>query len=160
MLLLALLLAAPDDLADKLRHLNSAAAAWSPAPAPDASRVAFITTLFGTRQAAWMTGEGGFPNQLTDEPGGVLAVRYVPSDQGLVLALAERGGRRRILLLDDAGSPGAEIDPAPGDQFIGGFSRDGKRFFYAVTDAGKVVLKHDYKCCMGQRSQRQTASCR
>src|SRR5258706_7280028 len=45
MLLLALLLAAPDDLADKLRHLNSAAAAWSPAPAPDASRVAFITTL-------------------------------------------------------------------------------------------------------------------
>lgn len=141
LLLLSLLLASPDDLADKLRHLNSAAAAWSPSPAPDASRVAFITTMFGTRQAAWMQGDGGYPRQLTDEPGGVLAVRYVPSDLGLVMALAERDGRRRILLLDDAGTPPAEIDPAPGDHFMGGFSRDGKRFFYAVSDGGNIALK-------------------
>src|SRR4051812_1293577 len=141
LLLLALLLGSPDDYADKLRHLNSAAAAWSPSPLPDASRVAFITTLFGTRQAAWMAGDGGYPQQLTDEPGGVMAVRYVPADQGLVLALAERDGRRRILLLDDVGNPPVEIDPAPGDQFMGGFSRDGKRFFYATSDAGKITLK-------------------
>jgi hypothetical protein len=141
MLLLVLLLAAPDDLGDKLRHLNSAAAAWAPAPARDGSRVAFLTTLFGIKQAASMAVEGGYPIQLTDEPGGVLAVRYVPSDEGRVIGLANRGGRRRILIFDEAGAPPAEIDPAPGDQFLGGFARDGKRLYYAVSDGGKVALR-------------------
>lgn len=141
MLLLALLLAAPEDLSDKLRHLDSAAAAWAPAPAHDGGRVTFLTTLFGTKQAASIAAEGGYPIQLTDEPGGVLAVHYAPTDDGRVIALASRGGRRRILLLDEAGAPPAEIDPAPGDQFIGGFGRDGKRLFYAVSDGGKVALK-------------------
>ena len=141
LLLLALLLAAPDDLEGKLRHLNSAAAAWAPSPSRDNSRVAFVTTLFGTPQAASMPAEGGFPNRLTDEPGGVLAVRFLPSDPRQLVVLATRGGRRRILLLDEAGSPAAEIDPAPGDQYIGGFARDGKRLYYAVVDVGKVALK-------------------
>lgn len=141
MLLLALLLAAPDDLAARLRHLDSAAAAWSPAPAPDGSRIAFLTTLFGTRQAASIPADGGYPNQLTDEPGGVLAVRWVPADSGQVLALVSRGGQKRILLLDEAGSPGEEIDPARGDQLIGGFARDAKRLFYAVVDGAKVSLR-------------------
>ena len=141
LVLLALLFAAPDDLEGKLRHLNSAAAAWAPSPSRDNSRVAFVTTLFGTRQAASMAADGGFPSQLTDEPGGVLAVRYLPSDAGQLVALASRGGRRRILLLDEAGTPAAEIDPAPGDQYVGGFARDGRRLYYAVVDAGKVSLK-------------------
>lgn len=141
LLLFALLLAAPDDLDGQLRHLNSAAAAWAPSPSRDNSRVAFVTTLFGTRQAASMPADGGFPSQLTDEPGGVLAVRYLPSDARQLVALASRGGRRRILLLDEAGTPAAEIDPAPGDQYVGGFARDGKRLYYAVVDAGKVALK-------------------
>ena len=140
-LLLALLLAAPDDLPGKLRHLDSAAEASAPSPSRDNSRVAFVTTLFGTRQAASMPADGGFPSQLTDEPGGILAVRSIPSDAGQLIALANRGGRRRILLLDEAGSPAAEIDPAPGDQYIGGFARDGKRLYYAVVEAGKVALK-------------------
>ena len=140
-LLLALLIAAPDDLEGKLRHLNSAAAAWAPSPSRDNSRVAFVTTLFGTRQAASMAADGGFPVQLTDEPGGVLAVRYLPSDAGQLIALASRGGRRRILLLDEAGSPAAEIDPAPGDQYVGGFAREGRRLYYAVVDGGKVSLR-------------------
>lgn len=141
LLLAALLLAAPDDLASKLRHLNSAATAWAPAPAPDLGRVAFLTTLFGTRQAASMAIEGGYPVQLTDEPGGVLAVRWAPSDAGLLVAITTRDGRRRILLLDESGAPAAEVDPASGDQFIGGFARDGKRLFYAVVDGAKVALK-------------------
>jgi hypothetical protein len=140
-LLLALLLAAPVDLADRLRHLNSVAAAWAPSPSNDVSRVAFITTLFGTRQAASMSADGGYPLQLTDEPGGVLAIRFVPSDSSKLIALVSRGGRRRILLVDEGGAPEEEIDPAPGDQFIGGFARDGKRLFYAVVDAGRVALK-------------------
>ena len=142
LLLLALLLAAPDDLEATLRHLDSAAAAWAPSPSRDNSRIAFLTTLFGTRQAASMPADGGFPNQLTDEPGGVLSVRYVPSDAGQLVALASRGGRRRILLLDEAGTSPAEIDPAPGDQYLGGFARDGRRLYYAVVDAGKVSLKN------------------
>ena len=96
MLLLAfVLLAAPEGLAEKLRHLASADAAWAPSPAPDASRVAFLTTLFGTRQAASMAGDGGYPSQLTDEPGGVVAVRYLPPEAGRMVALVNRGGRRR-----------------------------------------------------------------
>ncbi|MGZ6143389.1 MAG: TolB family protein [Myxococcales bacterium] len=144
MLLLALVLLAADaqeSLADKLRHLTSAGAAWAPAPSRDASRVAFLTTLFGTRQAASMRGDGGYPTQLTDEPGGVLAVRYLPPETGHVAALANRAGRVRILLLDDSGAPPDEIDPAPGDQYLGGFSRDGKRLFYAVVDKGTVSLR-------------------
>ena len=142
MLLLAvMLLAAPEGLAEKLRHLVSADAAWAPSPAPDASRVAFLTTLFGTRQAASMSGDGGYPSQLTDEPGGVMAVRYLPPEAGRMVALVNRGGRRRIVLLDESGTPAVEIDPAPGDQYLGGSSRDGKRLFYAVVDKGAVSLR-------------------
>src|SRR5258708_39430522 len=137
----ALLLAAPEDLESKRRPLGSASAAWAPAPAHDGSRVAFLTTLFGTRQAASMAMDGGYPLQLTDEPGGVLAVRYLPSDDGRLIALAKRGGLRRILILDEAGTPSAEIDPLPGDQIPRGGTRDGKRFLYAVANAGAVVLK-------------------
>ncbi len=139
--ILALLLAAPDDLEAKLRHLGSASAAWAPAPAHDGSRIAFLTTLFGTRQAASMAMDGGYPFQLTDEPGGVVAVRYLPSDDGRLIALAKRGGLRRILILDEAGTPSAEIDPLPGDQIPGGVTRDGKRFIYAVASGGKVALR-------------------
>src|SRR5262249_2117089 len=143
MVLLAFLLLAapaPEGVAERVRHLASVASAWAPAPAPDASRIAFLTTLFGTRQAASMAGDGGYPNQLTDAPGGALAVRYLPSE-GRLLALVNRGGQRRIVVLDEVGSPPAEIDPAPGDQFLGGSTRDGKRIFYAVVDKGAVSLR-------------------
>ena len=141
MFLLVVALLAQETLSDRLRHLESADSAWAPSPAPDASRVAFLTTLFGTRQAASMPGDGGFPSQLTDEPGGVLAVRYLPGGAGQVLVLANRAGRPRILLLDEAGTPAIELDPAPGDQFLGGSSRDGKRIYYAIVDKGAVSLR-------------------
>jgi len=145
MFLLALFLASPaapaEDLAARLRHLESAAAAWAPVPSPDATRVAFLTTLFGTRQAASLPMDGGFPTQLTDEPGGVLSVRFVPSDSKRLLVTVVRGGRRRILAVDEEGSPPAALDPAPGDQLMGGFSRDGKKFFYAIVDGDKVSLR-------------------
>ena len=76
--------------------------------------------------------EGGYPTQLTDEPGGVLAVRYSPDAKQLV-ALVRRGETRRLLLLDDEGGPPAELDAAPGDQLPGGFTRDGHRFVYAIV---------------------------
>lgn len=139
MLLLLAALLAQESLADQIRHLQSAGAAWAPSPAPDASRVAFLTTLFGTRQAASMAGEGGYPTQLTDEPGGVLAVRYAPPDATQLVAVVLRGGHPRIVLLDEQGTPAKEIDPAPGDQILGGFSRDGKRLFYAVGNTLKYL---------------------
>jgi len=142
MLVLAFLFAAPaEDLAARLRHLESMAAAWAPAPSADGARVAFITTLFGTRQAASIAVEGGFPTQLTDEPGGIAEVRYVPSEPRQLLIVSLRDGRRRLQLIDEEGSPPSAIDPASGDQLAGGFSRDGKRLFYAVRDGAKVVLR-------------------
>lgn len=142
MLLLAFLFAAPrEDLAARLRHLESAAAAWAPSPSPDTSRIAFLTTLFGTRQAASIPAGSGYPIQLTDEPGGVLSVRYVPSDPKRLALVAMREGKRRILLVDEEGSPPAALDAAPGEQLLGGFSRDGKKLFYALIDGSKVSLR-------------------
>ena len=138
------LLAAPaptEDLAARLRHLDSAAAAWAPAPSPDATRVAFMTTLFGTLQAASMAMDGGYPTQLTDEPGGLLSVRYVPYDPKRLVVVALREGKRRILVVDDEGGPAAVLDPAPGEQMVGGFARDGKKLFYALIDGEKISLR-------------------
>jgi dipeptidyl aminopeptidase/acylaminoacyl peptidase len=142
MLVLVLcLLAAPADLQSRLRHLESAGSAEAPASSPDGARVAFVTTLFGTRQVASMTADGGYPNQLTDEPGGVIALRYAPNDPKVIIAIALRGERRRLLFVDEDGTPPVELDPAPGDQYPAGFTRDGKRFFYAVVDGGKVSVR-------------------
>jgi hypothetical protein len=140
--LLALLCAAPDDLALRLRHLDSVAQAWSPAPSTDGTRVAFLTTLFGTRQAASMEAEGSYPTQLTDEPGGVRAVRWVPGTAKELVVVALREGHRRLLVVDEQGSPAAEVDKAAGDQMWGGFTRDGKRLYYATVDGtGKATLR-------------------
>ena len=58
MLLLGLLLlAAPEDLPTRLRHLESAGSAEAPASSPEGSRIAFVTSLFGTRQAASMASD-------------------------------------------------------------------------------------------------------
>jgi Tol biopolymer transport system component len=142
MIALVLLLAAPaEDLQAKLRHLDSISAAWAPAPSPDGTRVAFLTTLTGTRQAASLPGQGGYPMQLTDEPSGVTDVRYLPSDGTRLIIAVVREGRRRLLLLDEEGSPPAPIDASPGDQFLGGFARDGKRLFYAVRSGAQVSLR-------------------
>ena len=140
--LLALLCAAPDDLAVKIRHLDSIAQAWAPAPSSDSSRVAFLTTLFGTRQAASMAAEGSYPTQLTDEAGGVRAVRWVPGPAKELLVTALRDGHRRLLVVDEIGTQPLEIDKTPGDQLWGGFTRDGKRLFYANLDGtGKATLR-------------------
>jgi hypothetical protein len=144
--LLTLLCAAADasgeNLAARLRHLDSAAEAWSPAPSTGGERVAFLTTLFGTRQAATMSSDGGYPVQLTDEPGGARAVRYVPGPPKLAMVTVMRDGHRRLLLVEEDKGEQTEVDPASGEQVWGGFSRDGKRFFYAVVDGpGKTVLK-------------------
>jgi len=142
MLALLLTLAVPaEDLPTRLRHLESAAAAWSPAPCPDGTRVAFLTTMFGGRQAASIALEGGYPTQLTDEPGGIAELRYVPSEPRQLLVVALRDDRRRLLLMDEDGAPPAPLDAAAGDQFPGGFTRDGKKLFYAVRDGAKVSLR-------------------
>ena len=141
MIVLALLLAAPaDDLRAQLRHLEAAAAAWAPAPSPDGRRVAFLTTLFGSRQAASVAVEGGYPIQLTDEPSGVAAVRLVPPEGRQAVVTALRNGHRRLLLVDEDGGAPEAVDAAPGDQFPGGFSLDGKRMYYARQDGGPVSL--------------------
>lgn len=142
MIALALLLAAPaGDLQAQLRHLEGAAAAWAPAPSPDGTRVAFLTTLFGTRQAASVSVEGGYPVQLTDEPEGAAEVRYLPPEASQLVVVALREGRRRLLVVDDEGAATVPMDPAPGDQLLGGFTRDGKKLFYAVQAGGKVSLR-------------------
>jgi len=138
----ALLVAAPArDLQPALRHLESMAAAWAPTASRDLTRVAFLTTLFGTRQAASMALEGSYPTQLTDEPSGVSGISWVPPDAQWLVATVPREGHDRLLLLGEDGAAPVPIDPAPGDQLLGGFSRDGKRLFYAVVDGGKVSLR-------------------
>src|SRR2546426_12262806 len=133
MLVLALLLAVSDeDLPAKLRHLESAAEAWAPAPSLDGTRVAFLTTLFGTRQAASVAVDGGYPTQLTDEPGGGVEIRYVPFEPGQLVAGGLRDGRRRILRGGGEGGGPPPGDPPAGEQSLGGFSPDGEKLFYAV----------------------------
>src|SRR2546421_9583380 len=142
MLALALLLAAAaEDLPARLRHLESAAEAWAPAPSLDGTRVAFLTTLFKTRQAASVAVDGSYPTQLTDEPGGVVEIRYVPFEPGQLVAVGLRDGRRRILRVDEEGGGPTPVDPAAGDQILGGFSRDGEKLFYAVLNGAAVSLR-------------------
>ena len=133
--------APPEALPTYLRHLAGVGAAWGPAPSPDGTRVAFVTTLFGSRQAALIPTSSGYPIQLTDEPGGVVSLRWAPQDPHLLFATVLRAGQRRVLLVDDAGSAPQDLDPAPGEQLLGGFSRDGKRLLFATVTEGGVSLK-------------------
>ncbi len=124
-----------------LRHLAAVGAAWGPAPSPDGARIAFVTTLFGSRQAAVIPSGGGYPVQLTDEPGGVVAVRFAPRDAHLLFTVVLRAGQRRVLLIDDAGGVPRELDSSPGEQLMGGFTRDGRRLLYALVDGERIALK-------------------
>src|SRR5439155_602828 len=72
--------AAAESLPTFLRHLAAVGAAWGPMPSPDGARVGFVTTLFGSKQAALIPVSSGYPVQLTDEPGGVLSLRWAPQD--------------------------------------------------------------------------------
>src|SRR2546428_11993396 len=131
MLVLALLLAVSDeDLPAKLRHLESAAEAWAPAPSLDGTRVAFLTTLFGTRQAASVAVDGSYPTQLTDEPGGVGEIRYIPFEPGQLVPVGLRDGPSRVLRVDEEGGGPPPTAPAAGDQIPGGLSRVGERPVY------------------------------
>jgi dipeptidyl aminopeptidase/acylaminoacyl peptidase len=133
--------AADEPVPEVLSALENLGSAEGARPAEDSRQLAFVTTLFGSRQAAVMPIEGGYPVQLTAESGGVLAVRWSPSDPHLLIAVALREGKRRLLLLDDQGGRAVELDHAPGDQLVGGFTRDGKKLFYGVVDGGAVSLR-------------------
>src|SRR5690242_14733666 len=119
---------------DVVRALENLGSAEGARPSEDSRQLAFVTSLFGSPQAAVMPLDGGYPVQLTAEPGGVVAVRWSPTDGHVLVAVAVREGKRRLLLLDDQGGRALELDRAPGDQLAGGFTRDGKRFFYAVVE--------------------------
>src|SRR6267143_680516 len=79
--------------------------------------------------------------QLPEESGGVVAVRWSPSDPHVVVSVAVREGKRRLLMLDDQGMRAVELDPAPGDQLLGGFTRDGRKLFYGLLGVGGVSLR-------------------
>src|SRR5438094_2805509 len=130
--------AADEPLPEVLRALENVGGAEGARPSEDNRQLAFVTTLFGSRQAATMPLDGGYPVQLTAEPGGVVAVRWSPSDPHLIVAVALRDGKRRLLMLDDQGTRPVELDPAPGDQLLGGFTRDGKKLFYGVVEGGAL----------------------
>src|SRR5438128_813644 len=133
--------AADEPLPEMLRALEHLGSAEGARPSEDSRQLAFVTTLFGSRQAAAIPLDGGYPVQLTAEPGGVVAVRWSPSDPHAVVAVALREGKRRLLLLDDQGGRAVELDPAPGDQLLGGFTRDGKKLFYGVVEGGALSLR-------------------
>ena len=133
--------AADEPLPEVLRALENVGGAEGARPSEDNRQLAFVTTLFGSRQAATMPLDGGYPVQLTAEPGGVVAVRWSPSDPHLIVAVALRDGKRRLLMLDDQGTRPVELDPAPGDQLLGGFTRDGKKLFYGVVEGGALSLR-------------------
>jgi dipeptidyl aminopeptidase/acylaminoacyl peptidase len=140
---LLLLLAAPaadEALSTRLRSLSAVGSAEVPRPSRDGSRLVFVTSLFGSRQAAVMPVDGGYPVQLTAEREGVVSLRYSPTDSRQLVAVVRRDGRRRIVLLDDQGSPAEEVERSPGDQLLGGFTRDGKRLFFATVSEGKARL--------------------
>ena len=133
--------AADEPLPEVLRALENVGGAEGARPSEDNRQLAFVTTLFGSRQAATMPLDGGYPVQLTAEPGGLVAVRWSPSDPHLIVAVALRDGKRRLLMLDDQGTRPVELDPAPGDQLLGGFTRDGKKLFYGVVEGGALSLR-------------------
>ena len=133
--------AADEPLPEVLRALENLGSAEGARPSEDSRQLAFVTTLFGSRQAAAMPLDGGYPVQLTAESGGVVAVRWSPSDPHVVVAVAVREGKRRLLMLDDQGMRAVELDPAPGDQLLGGFTRDGRKLFYGLLDGGAVSLR-------------------
>src|SRR6266446_6749185 len=133
--------AAEEPLPEVLRALENLGSAEGARPSEDSRQLAFVTTLFGSRQAAAMPLDGGYPVQLTAESGGVVAVRWSPSDPHVVVAVAVREGKRRLLMLDDQGMRAVELDPAPGDQLLGGFTRDGRKLFYGLLDGGAVSLR-------------------
>jgi dipeptidyl aminopeptidase/acylaminoacyl peptidase len=133
--------AADEPLPEVLRALENLGSAEGARPSEDSRQIAFVTTLFGSRQAAAMPLDGGYPVQLTAEAGGVVAVRWSPSDPHLVVAVVLREGKRRLLMVDDQGARPVELDPAPGDQLLGGFTRDGKKLFYGVVEGGTVSLR-------------------
>src|SRR3989442_108444 len=133
--------AADEPFPEVLRALESLGSAGGARPSEDSRQIAFVTTLFGSRQAAAMPLDGGYPVQLTAEPAGIVAVRWSPSDPHLVVAVAVREGKRRLLMVDDQGARPVELDPAPGDQLLGGFTRDGKKLFYGVVEGGAVSLR-------------------
>jgi dipeptidyl aminopeptidase/acylaminoacyl peptidase len=133
--------AADEPVPEVLRALENLGSAEGARPSEDSRQLAFVTTLFGSRQAAVMPVDGGYPVQLTAQPGGVLAVRWSPTDPHLLFAVALREGRRRLLMLDDQGGRAVELDRAPGDQLLGGFTRDGKKLFYGVVDGSAVSLR-------------------
>src|SRR5712671_1896449 len=133
--------AADEPLPEVLRALENLGSAEGGRPSEDSRQIAFVTTLFGSRQAAAMPLDGGYPVQLTAEAGGIVAVRWSPSDPHVVLAVALREGKRRLLMVDDQGARPVELDPAPGDQLLGGFTRDGRKLFYGLLDGGAVSLR-------------------
>src|SRR5437588_6848513 len=133
--------AADEPLPEVLRALENVGGAEGARPSEDNRQLAFVTTLFGSRQAATMPLDGGYPVQLTAEPGGVVAVRWSPSDPHLIVAVARREGKRRLLMVDDQGARPVELDPAPGDQLLGGFTRDGKKLFYGMVERGALSLR-------------------
>jgi dipeptidyl aminopeptidase/acylaminoacyl peptidase len=133
--------AADAPVPEVLRALENLGSAEGARPAEDGRQLAFVTTLFGSRQAAAMPLDGGYPVQLTAEPGGIVAVRWSPTDPHALVAVAVRDGKRRLLLVDDDGGRSVEIDRVPGDQFLGGFTRDGKKLFYGVVDGGAASLR-------------------
>src|SRR5438132_5464030 len=137
----AALNAADEPLPEVLRALENLGSASGGRPSEDSRQIAFVTTLFGSRQAAVMPLEGGYPLKLTAEPSGVVAVRWSPTDPHALIAVALREGKRRLLLLDDEAGPAVELDPAPGDQLPGGFTRDGKKLFYGVVDGSTASLR-------------------
>src|SRR3989442_1207397 len=134
--------AADEPFPEVLRALESLGSAGGARPSEDSRQIAFVTTLFGSRQAAVMPLDGGYPVQLTAEPGGIVAVRWSPSDPHLVVAVAVREGKRRLLMVDDQGGRPGGFGPAPGGQLLGGFTRDGKKLFYGVVEGGAVSLRH------------------
>src|SRR5712672_2762819 len=109
---LLLLLAAPaadEALQSRLRALSAVGSAEVPRPSRDGARLAFVTSLFGSRQAAVMPVDGGYPVQLTAEREGVVSLRYSPTDSRQLVAVVRRDGRRRVVVLDDQGHPAEEV---------------------------------------------------
>jgi len=128
------------DEPDVVRYLM-VRSAYAPRPSPDASTIAYRTSITGAPQIWTVPGEGGAPQQRTfGEP--ITFHAYSPAGDWILYG-TDRGGNERegFYLMSPDGTRERELLP-PTEAFrsFGGFSRDGRRIAYATTERGDAAF--------------------
>ncbi len=107
--------------------------AWGASWSPDGRRVSFLTEITGVPQVWEISGEGGWPEQLTFHEERVSGAEYSPVAERLLFGMDAGGNERSQLFLLEGGEV-TDLTRAPeAIHYSGGFSRDGGRVAYTAT---------------------------